>query len=409
MATGRRDVDGAALRSRPELPIADVRVVPVDGAWRNWLFVRIETEDGLVGWGEATLEGREEAVGGAIDDFRRLLVGRDAGHVRRLVHAMTRHGYWESGPVISSAVGGVEIALWDLLGRALGQPVHALLGGAMRDRARVYSNAWYFGSEDPADFAARARETVAAGYTALKFDPFGSAELVMPRAELRDAVARVAAVREAVGPGVDLLVEGHGRFGVETAIRAGRALAALDVGFFEEPVVPGDVEALGRVAAAVPVPVAAGERCYDLQDCARVIRAGATVLQPDVIHVGGILRTVAAAALAEAASVVVAPHNASGPIATAATLQVAAAIPNLLIQEMFAPVDAAWKDAIARPPAAIHAGFVAIPDGPGLGVDVDEEVARAHPLVTRDLDMFVEETSILARPVPRADDGGAPA
>lgn len=405
MATSLRDANGSRSDALPPLPIADVRVVPTDGAWRNWVFVRVETADGLLGWGEATLEGREQAVAGAIDDFRRLLVGNDAARIRSLLHAMTRHGYWESGPVVSSAVGGIEMALWDLLGKALGQPVHALLGGRMRDRIRAYSNAWYFGSDRPEEFAACARETVASGYSALKFDPFGTSELRLPATELRDAMARVAAVREAVGASVDLFIEGHGRFGVEAAIRAGQALAAYDVGFLEEPVVPGDVDALAHVARVVPVPVAAGERAYEPSDCRRLIDAGASVLQPDVIHIGGILRTLAVAGLADAASVVVAPHNASGPVATAATLHVSAVIPNVLIQEMFAPVDAAWKDVVAVPPASIADGAVAVPLGPGLGIEVDEAHAAAHPLVPRDLDMFAS-TSILSRPVPRGDEQG---
>lgn len=399
MTADRRDGAPSWTASTPDLRIADLRVIPTDGAWRNWVFVRVETAGGLVGWGEATLEGREGAVEGAIDDFRRILVGHDAGRIRELVHLMTRHGYWESGPVISSAVGGVEIALWDVLGKALQQPVHALLGGAMRERMPVYSNAWYFGSDSPEDFAACARETTAAGYTALKFDPFGTAEFTMSAAELDDAIARVTAVREAVGPRVSLLIEGHGRFGVETAIRAGHALAPLGIAFFEEPVVPGDVAALARVARAVPVPIAAGERSYDLADCRRVIDAGAAVLQPDVIHVGGILRTLEVAAIANAASVAVAPHNASGPIATAATLQVSALVPNLLIQEMFAPTDAVWKDDICPPPVTIADGHVRVPQGPGLGVELDESVAAAHPFVTRDLGMF-GGGSILSHPVP---------
>lgn len=396
---------GTATVPAPALPIADVRVVWTDGAFRGWLFVRVETETGLVGWGEATLEGREHAVAGAIEDFGRVLIGRDARRIRQMLHLLTRHGYWESGPVISSAVGGVEMALWDLLGKALGQPVHALLGGKVRSRARVYSNAWYFGSEEPRDFAERARETVGIGYTALKFDPFGEAELTLSAGELRDVLARVSAVRDAVGPRVDLFIEGHGRLGVEAAIRAGNALVPFEIGFFEEPITPGHAEALALVVRSVPMPIAAGERSYELADVRRLIEMGAAVLQPDVIHIGGLIRTLAAATLGEVASVVVAPHNASGPVATAATLHVSAVVPNLLIQEMFAPVDAAWKDAVAPPGAVIQDGYVAIPDGPGLGVEVDESAAEAHPWVVRDLAMFTS-SSILGR---RIDDGDQPA
>jgi galactonate dehydratase len=388
----------------PVLPISDVRVLWTDGAFRGWLFVRVETESGLVGWGEATLEGREHAVAGAIEDFRRVLIGSDAARIRQTTHLLTKHGYWESGAVISSAVGGVEMALWDLLGKALELPVHALLGGAVRERARVYSNAWYFGCEEPDDFAEHARETVALGYTALKFDPFDEAELTLSASELTDVLARVRAVRAAVGPKVDLFIEGHGRFGVEAAIRAGRALGEFDVGFFEEPIAPDSIESLATVSAAVPMPVAAGERAYDLADFRRLIHSGVTVMQPDVIHVGGLIRTLGVAALGEAAAVVVAPHNASGPVATAATLQIAAVAPNLLIQEMFAPVDAPWKDEVARPGAAVTAGHVAIPSGPGLGIEVDESAAEAHPWVVRDLAMFTS-SSILGRPISQNRNG----
>lgn len=395
-----------AVPNLPSLPIADVRLVWTDGAFRGWLFVRVETESGLIGWGEATLEGREHAVAGAIEDFRRVLIGSDARRIRELIHLLTRHGYWESGPVISSALGGVEMALWDLLGKGLGQPVHVLLGGRVRERARVYSNAWYFGSEQPRDFAEHARETVGIGYTALKLDPFGEAELTLSAVELRDAMARVAAVRDAVGPGVDLFIEGHGRFSVETAIRAGNALAPFAIGFFEEPIAPEHAEALASVVQAVPVPIAVGERTYDLAAARRLIEAGAAVLQPDVIHIGGLIRTLAVAAFGEAASIVVAPHNASGPIATTATLHVSAVVPNLLIQEMFAPVDAAWKDAVAPPGVVIEDGHVAIPDGPGLGIEVDESAAEAHPWIVRDLAMFTS-SSILGRPIDRGDQTAA--
>jgi galactonate dehydratase len=390
----------------PVLPIRDVRVVWTDGAFRGWLFVRIETESGLVGWGEATLEGREHAVAGAIDDFRRVLVGSDGARIRRITHLLTKHGYWESGPVISSAVGGVEMALWDLLGKALGLPVHALLGGAIRDRARVYSNAWYFGCAEPEEFAEHARATVALGYTALKFDPFGEAELVLSASEMVDVLARVRSVRNAVGPGTDILIEGHGRFSVDTAIRVGRALEQFDVGFFEEPIAGGSAESLRAVSSVVRIPIAAGERAYDLADFRSLINGGVSVLQPDVIHAGGLIRTLGVASLADAASVVIAPHNASGPVATAATLQIAALVPNLLIQEMFAPTDAPWKDAVASPGASIAGGHVAIPTGPGLGIEVDESASQAHPWVVRDLAMFTSG-SILGRPIAGDGDGDA--
>jgi galactonate dehydratase len=382
--------------------IVDVRTLIVDGGWRNWIFVEIGTDEGLTGYGECTLEGRENAVVGVIEDFRRHLVGEPADHIRRLLRRMTRHGYWESGPVISSGAGGIEVALWDILGKSHGASVASLLGGPLREDIEVYSNAWYFGAESSADFAACARRTVALGYRALKFDPFAAAEFHIGDRDLRSSVEKVEAVREAVGPDISLMIEGHGRFGAESALRVISRLEPLAIRFFEEPTPPGDTEAIKRVARAAAVPIAAGERAYDLRDCQRLIAAGVSVLQPDVIHLGGIARMVAAAELCEAASVSFAPHNASGPVATAATLHVASVAPTLLMQEMFAPIDTEWKDRVAPPGVEIRDGYVRVPHGPGLGVSLDEQEARRHPYVVRDLGLFGAD-SVLFRPVRQSE------
>jgi galactonate dehydratase len=306
--------------------------------------------------------------------------------------------------VVSSAVGGVEMSLWDLLGKSLGQPVAGLLGGAVRDEIEVYSNAWYFGASSADEFAQCARRTVALGYRGLKFDPFATAEFHIGPEQLGRAVERVAAVRDAVGPAVALMIEAHGRFGVESALRVARRLEPFEVAFLEEPTPPGDYAALAQVARSCPVPIAAGERAYDLRDCQALIAAGVSVLQPDVIHLGGIARTLAAAELCDAASVAFAPHNASGPVATAATLQLSAVAPTLLVQEMFAPLDCEWKGRVVTPPVEVHDGHVRPPSGPGLGVSLDgEEIAR-HPYAVRDLDLF-GAASILSRPAGSAEQG----
>lgn len=379
--------------------ITGITVWKTDGSWRNWVFLRIETASGIVGVGECTLEGREHAVEGAVLDMSRQLVGKDPRRIRELVRVLTRDGYWETGPVISSAVGGIEMALWDILAKSLEVPIHELLGGRLCDSVQAYSNAWYFGAQTSDDFAERAAETVALGYRALKFDPFGSAGLTIGEEELSEALARISAVREAVGPSVDILIEGHGRFDLHSAIRIGRLLEPFEILFFEEPLAPGDAAQLRRVADAVRVPIAAGERLHSVRECQRAIAAGGiAVLQPDVVHVGGIGPMLAIAGVAEAAFLPIAPHNASGPIATAATLQVAAVIPNLLVQEMFAPLDAPWRDLVAGPPIVVEDGRVAIPDGPGLGIELDENEVLSHPFIPRDLGMFGGE-SILNRSV----------
>jgi galactonate dehydratase len=329
----------------------------------------------------------------------RRLRGQNPRRIRELHDLMTRRGYWDAGPVVSSAVGGIEMALWDILGKSLDVPVHVLLGGPIRDSAAVYSNAWYFGAQTPEDFAARAEETVALGYGALKFDPFGSAGLTISEPELADSLARVSAVREAVGPHVGLLIEGHGRFGLHSAARVGRALERFDPLFFEEPVPAGDFAALRSLAEKVRVPLAAGERCYSARECKLLIESGGVaVLQPDVIHVGGVGPLLAIASAADAAFVSFAPHNASGPVATAATLQVTALAPTLFLQEMFAPLDAPWKDAVAGPPVEVVDGRVAIPTGPGLGIELDISECERHPFVERDLKLL-EDESILDRSV----------
>jgi galactonate dehydratase len=379
--------------------ITDVTVWKVDASWRNWVFVRVDTDTELVGWGECTVEGREHAVEGAVRDMTRRLLGRDPRRIRDLADLLTRRGYWDAGPVVSSAAGGIEMALWDLLGKSLDAPVHALLGGALRDSVTAYSNAWYFGARTVEEFGERAAQTVTEGYTALKFDPFGSAGSTISEPELAESLARIAAVREAVGPRIGILVEGHGRFGVHSAIRVARALERFDPLFFEEPVPAGDFGALRRVADAVRVPIAAGERCYSVRECRLAIESGGLhVLQPDVIHVGGIAPLLATSSAADAAGVSLAPHNASGPVATAATLQVSALAPTLLLQEMFAPQDAPWRDLVGVPPIVVEDGQVAIPDGPGLGIELDEAELEKHPFVPRDL-RLLEDDSILDRSV----------
>ena len=382
------------------MQITEIRTHAVDGAFRNWVFVEVVTDGELRGYGECSLESREAAVIGAVADMAWQLRGADALNLNAAMLRMTRDGYWESGPVVSSAAAGIEMALWDLLGKSLRVPLHVLLGGTVRSDMRAYSNAWYFGAREPREFVERARDVVAQGYDALKFDPFGSANLTIGNAELQHAIECITMVSDAVGPGVSILVEGHGRFSVESALRVGVRLEELDnILFFEEPVPGDDIEALAHLAARIRVPIAAGERVYSLPSVQRLVSTGAvSVLQPDIIHIGGIGRLLAAARIAEASSVMIAPHNASGPVATAATLHLSAVIPNLLVQEMFAPEDASWKWAVATPEVSVRKGRVAPPSGHGLGIELHPDVMAAHPMVPRELNLYRAD-SILDRPL----------
>src|SRR5262249_22990819 len=264
----------AEVPAERRMRIVDVAVFKVDASWRNWVFLRVDTDSELVGYGECTVEGREYAVEGAVKDMARRLIGKDPRRIRDLSDMLTRRGSWDAGPVISSAAGGIEMALWDILGKSLEAPVHELLGGRIRDTAVVYSNAWYFGAQTADDFGERAAQSVALGYRALKFDPFGSAGLTISAEELAESVAAIAAVRAAVGPDVGLLIEGHGRFALHSATRVAQALEPFDPLFFEEPLPAGDVGALRSLAASVRVPLAAGERCYSARECALAIASG---------------------------------------------------------------------------------------------------------------------------------------
>jgi len=382
--------------------IETIDTLYVDGHFRNFVFVKMRTNDGLVGWGECSLEGKEAAVQGAVSDYAHELRGRDPRLIEQHLRTMTRDSFWMNGPVLRSAMGGIEMAMWDILGKSVGLPIHALLGGRLHDVVPTYSNAWYFGARIPSDFATAARIPVDQGYKALKFDPFGQASFAPSAAEIRQGAANVAAVREAVGPDIRLGVDAHGRFGLLGAIQVARALEPYDLFFLEEPLHPDDAPALAQLAGQCGIPLALGERLYSRWDVRPVLEGRCvTFLQPDVIHVGGLLELRRIAAMAEAYGVGIAPHNAAGPISTAATLQVAALLPNLQIQEMFAPMDAPWKDALAYPPIEVIDGMARIPTGPGLGIDLDEAVARAHPAPPRRLNFYSPDSMLEIAHTPR--------
>jgi galactonate dehydratase len=378
-----------------DMRIAAIDTLVVDGYNRNFVFLKMETKGGLVGWGECSLEGKEAAVQGAVQDYARILIGHDARSIEEHVRSMTRDSFWMNGPVLRSAMGGIEMAMWDLLGKSLNVPVHTLLGGKIWREIEAYSNAWYFGAKTPAEFAAATEAALGAGYRALKFDPFGYASFVQSTAELRQAIAKVAAVREAVGLDVQIAIDAHGRFGLASALRLLGALEPFDIFFLEEPLHPDDLDGLAQLTRQSRIPIVLGERLYSRWDYRRVLEMNLVpIVQPDVIHVGGILELKKIGAMAETYSVGVAAHNAAGPISTAATLQAVATMPNVQIQEMFAPHDAPWRDDLARPPIAVIDGRVQIPEGAGLGIELDEAVARAHPGRPRNLAFYSDESML---------------
>jgi len=355
------------------------RTFVVHDGYRSFVFLKLYAEDGLTGVGEGTTEWSELAVEAEIRQMCGRILGADPFETEALWERLYRDSYWRNDLVITSAISAIDQACWDLKGKKLGVPVHVLLGGPRRRRLRVYANAWYWGCATPEEFARAAVKTAREGYTALKWDPFGGADLTMRAAEMRAAVENVAAVREAVGPDVDLCIEVHGRLSPAWAIEMARRLKPFDPFFYEEPVPSEDVEALVRVARAIAIPVATGERLptkFAFQELLR--RQAVDIIQPDLCHAGGLTEVKKIAGMAEASYVHVAPHNASGPIGTAAAVQLDAAIPNFLIQEYFV-AQAPWIEEVVEGGPRVAQGEIAVPERPGLGVELHEAAALAHP------------------------------
>jgi galactonate dehydratase len=360
--------------------ITDVRTWLVGNPWKNWLFVRVETDEGIHGVGEGTLNALTRTVGTAIDELRAQYIGLDPTRIELLLQRMVRDPYSEGGQVHMTAAAAIEVACWDIIGKSVGLPVHALLGGRIRDRVRAYANGWYRVERTPDAFAEAARDVVARGYDALKFDPFGSAWRVQDRAEEDLSIDIVAAVRDTVGPAVDLMIEGHSRFSVATALRLADRLAPLRPAWFEEPVPHQHIGAVVEVARRSPVPVATGESFSSIQQFGELLaREAVHILQPEPLSLGGLWRTRQVAAMADAHYAVVAPHNAQGPVCGAISVQLGACIPNFYVMETFEEFNVAWTREIVDQPITVTDGYAEVSDRPGLGIDLDWERLDAHP------------------------------
>lgn len=361
------------------MKITKLQTFVVDAARANYVFLKIETDEGLTGVGEGTIEMGEKTLSARIMEMEPYLLGKDPFQIDRHIQTLLRDSYWRTGVYNRSAVAAIDAALLDIKGKALGAPAYDLLGGKQRASIRCYANGWFAGAQTPDDFARLAKETVERGFVALKWDPFGSAWLSQTRAQRHEAMDIVAAVRDAVGNRVDLMIEGHGRFDVATATTIARDLERYDPAFFEEPVPPDSIDALAQVRRKSPVPIAAGERCFDISRFWELIEKEAVdILQPDVTHVGGISAARAIAAMAHARFVSVAPHNPLGPIANAMTLTFAATVPNITWLETSVR-DVPWRRDVVKEDVTLQDGHMLIHDRPGLGIDIDEEACAQHP------------------------------
>lgn len=351
----------------------------------NFVFVKVETDSGLHGWGEATLEYKELTIQAAIHDLESYLIGKDPHNIEAFRHDCYRDAYWRGGPVLMSALAGVEMALWDIKGKALGVPCYQLLGGKVRDAVPIYVNGWFSPAKTPDEFAEKAKEVAAKRFLGCKWDPFGKAWQQISKHDLNSAMECIAKVAEVVGEDVQLLIEGHGRFDIPTAVKIGRRLEEFDIFWFEEPIPPDDKEGMKQVKDRVRISIAAGERLYNRYEYRQFFELGCSdYIQPDISHAGGLFEMRMLGAEAEAHHIGFCPHNPSGPVANAATLQLAACVPNFVMLEMMM-TDVPYRAEICDEDLTIKAGKMVIPDRPGLGIDLNETELLKHPYIRTEL------------------------
>lgn len=345
----------------------------------RWLFLRIETDAGIVGWGEPVLEGRAATVAAAVEELSDYLIGKDPRRIEDHWTVLYRSGFYRGGGIHMSALAGIDQALWDIKGKALGVPVHELLGGRVRDRIKVYS---WIGGDRPAETAAQAKDAVERGFSAVKMNGPEELQYLDTRAKVEKVVANVAAVRESVGPDIGIGVDFHGRVHRPMARVLLDALAPYHLMFVEEPVLSEHVDGIADVLRSSATPIALGERLYSRWDFKDVITSGVVdIIQPDLSHAGGITEVRKIAAMAEAYDIAVAPHCPLGPIALAACLQLDAVAYNAVIQEQSLGIHYNTSndllDYLVDPAVfAYSGGSVEIPQGPGLGIEVDEDYVR---------------------------------
>ena len=367
------------------MKITEIKTFPFRCGWRDWLFLKVYTDEGISGLGEAGLAVYERSVSDLIHDLEGYLVGKDPRQIELHWNTIYRDSYWQPSVTLLSALGGIEMALWDILGKSLNVPVYTLLGGACHPRIKVYNNAWYLSARSLEDYAKLAQQAVAQGFRHLKWDPFWGYDIFIDSDQMRRAKECVRIVREAVGNEVELLIEMHGRFSPDTAIRIARELEEYNPYWIEEPIPPNcTVDALAKVSASTRIPVASGERISTRWGYWDVLNKQAvSVIQPDIICCGGILETKKVAAMAQVHYIGVAPHSASGPALAAASIHLDACTPNFLIQELFYPDQAAYGEILKEHFLVPKDGFIELPKKPGLGLELDEEAVSKQPFQYR--------------------------
>jgi galactonate dehydratase len=359
------------------MKITSVDALVVDVGSRNWLFVVVETDEGLSGVGEGSLPGHPRAVAAAVEEYREYVVGEDPARIQHLWQVMYRQPFFRSGAVTLSAMSAIEQALWDIKGKVAGLPVYELLGGRCHDRIKLYANGP--GGATVEELAESARSLVEGGFTAMKT---GIDEPVLPvqgDGVFRRAAAQAEALREAVGEDVEIAWDAHGRLTPAMSVKLARALEPYGIWFLEEPALPENAKGLAQVARATSIPVATGERLFTKWAFREVLELGAAaLLQPDLSHCGGVLEARAIAAMAEVYYCGFAPHNPLGPVNTIVSAHVGMASPNFVALEVcLYPPD--WTRRLLTEPLEFRGGYLELSDRPGWGVELDVELCRAHP------------------------------
>jgi galactonate dehydratase len=353
----------------------------------------VETDSGIYGLGEVRLNNRTNALLGYLGEaMPRYVIGRDPFDIESLVSKMMIGDFGRMGEITMSALSIIEMACWDIMGKSLGLPCYRLMGGAVRDRIKAYANGWYTVERTPQMFHDAALKVVERGYLALKVDPFGAGRYELTLDEQARAVDLVAAVRDALGPERDIMLEMHGRFNPATAILMANKMEKFRLAWVEEPVPPENMSELKRVAERVSTPIACGERLHTMNEFRPVFDLYAVdIVQPDISHFGGLTLTRRLAAWADVYNVLIAPHNVGGPVSTAAALHVAACTPNFMIQEHFNDFADSWVKQAAPGVPEVVDGYFSLPTAPGLGVELDESVFSEHPQIEAHFDLFKED------------------
>jgi len=346
----------------------------------RWMFLKVSTDEGITGWGEPIVEGRARTVAMAIQELEPQLIGQDPERIEHIWQSCYRGTFYRGGPVLTSAISGIEHALWDIKGKKHDMPVYQMLGGRVRDRIRMYAGCH---GKTPEEAAVAVKNRIAQGFNAIKTAVTPQVRNVDNKHTVDLAVERMAAMREAAGSELDIALDFHGRVSPAMSIRFAHALEPYYPMFIEEPCLPENVDALKRVAESTTIPIATGERIFTKWGFREILeKQAAVILQPDMCHAGGIFEARKIAAMAEVYFASVAPHNPLGPISLAACIQFDACTPNFLIQEHPAMAEK-WDlgEGYLKTPFEIKQGYIDIPTGPGLGIEINEDVIRerAYP------------------------------